>query len=244
MSDKGAYRTKDGEHMTTLGPYYLGPDTAHPAHGIYYGDARRLARGIPDNSIDLIFTDPPYLREFLWCYGWLAAEASRVLKPGGYLFAYGAGEHMPAILAGMEGKGLTYFWTFVLLHNGGYPRMWNKRLMSGYKPVFVYTKGKPSVNPWMSTVHSVAMDKRYHEWGQGDGLAIKMIDMLTEPGAVIWDPFAGGGATPAACKKTGRKYLAFEIDLNYCNIARERVRNTQPPLLVPQAEQLGLEITA
>jgi hypothetical protein len=209
---------------------------------IVTGDARELAKRIPDESIDMIVTDPPYLKEYLSLYGWLATESARILKPGGYLFAYGAGEHMPASLAGMEGKGLTYFWVFVLLHNGGYPRMWHKKLMSGYKPLFVYTKGEPQINPWMATVHSVAMDKRYHEWGQGEGFVIKMIEMLTRPGAIIADFFTGGGQVPAVCKMLGRNYVAFEIDPLTAERARERVLLTQPPLFVLQPEQVELAL--
>jgi len=224
-----------------LGPYQLGPNDT-PENGIYTGDARELAKAIPDGSVDLIFTDPPYLREFLWTYKMLAEIGARVLHCGAYLFAYGAGEHMPARLAGMSGYGMDYFWTLALIHKGGYPRMWHKRLMSGYKPVFVYTKGFPAVNPWMSTVHTVSMDKRHHRWGQGDGLAVKMIEMLTAPNAIIADPFVGGGTTAVAAKKTGRRYLAFEIDPDVAEMARERVRNTQPPLFVLEPEQTALEM--
>lgn len=223
-------------------------DPWHPDMPLEYrnqivnGDARELAKRIPDESIDLIFTDPPYLREYLWTYEFLAECGARVLKPGGWLFAYGAGEHMPASLAGMENRGLSYFWVFALLHNGGYPRMWNKTLMSGYKPVFVYTKGRPAINPWMSTVHSDVMDKRFHEWGQGDGLALKCIEMLTIPNAVVYDSFTGGGTVPAVCKMLGRNYVASEIDPDVARRARDRVRMTQPPLFVLQPEQTRMEL--
>lgn len=218
--------------MNMLGSYKL--------NEIYTGDARELAKAIPDESVDLIFTDPPYLREFLWTYEFLADLGARILRPGGYLFAYGAGEHMPASLAGMERGGLKYFWTFILLHNGGWPRMWNKRLMSGYKPVFVFTKGTVSPQHWMGTVHSDAMDKQFHEWGQGTGFPIKMIDMLAGADTLIVDPFTGGGTVPAVCKMLGRNYLAFEIDPDTAEMARQRVANTQPPLFVPEAEQLNM----
>ena len=39
---------------------------------IITGDARELAKDIPDNSIDLIFTDPPYAKEYIPLYGWLS----------------------------------------------------------------------------------------------------------------------------------------------------------------------------
>ena len=53
-----------------IGPYEL--------DRIITGDARELAKAIPDESVDLIFTDPPYPREFLPLYGWLAETAARV----------------------------------------------------------------------------------------------------------------------------------------------------------------------
>lgn len=205
------------------------------------GDAKEVSRLIPDDSIDLIFTDPPYLKEFLHLYEWITETGSRVLKNGGWLFCYGAGEHMPASLAGMEGNGLDYFWTFILLHNGGYPRMWNKTLMSGYKPIFAYTKGKPRINKWMSTIHTDGMDKRFHAWGQGAGMAIKTIEMLTNPGDIVFDPFVGGGTTASACKILERNYIAFEIDPDVAELARNRVLNTQPPLFVLEPEQLELD---
>jgi len=39
-----------------------------------------------------------------------------------------------------------------------------------------------------------------------------------------------------------RQYLAFEINPDTAERARERVRNTQPPLFVMQAKQAKLEL--
>jgi predicted methyltransferase len=60
---------------------------------------------ISDESSDLIFTDPPYLREHLHLYDWLAREASRMLKPGGFL---------KSILAFVKGQGKPRCNTFEL----------------------------------------------------------------------------------------------------------------------------------
>jgi ParB-like chromosome segregation protein Spo0J len=58
---------------------------------LLHGDMRKLAydpKLIPDNSIDLIFTDPLYHREYLsYCMN-LAEVANRVLKDGGSLVTY------------------------------------------------------------------------------------------------------------------------------------------------------------
>jgi len=48
---------------------------------LIHGDFNGKSKGIPDNSIDLIFTDPPYAVEILHLYSELAKIAERVLKP-------------------------------------------------------------------------------------------------------------------------------------------------------------------
>ena len=50
---------------------------------IYTGDAKELTKDIPNESIDLIFTDPVY--QNLDDYEWLAQEAARLLKPNSTL---------------------------------------------------------------------------------------------------------------------------------------------------------------
>lgn len=190
---------------------------------IVTGDARELAMALPDESVDLIFTDPPYPGEFLPLYGWLSVTAMRVLKPGGYCFAYGACEHLPEELRLMEDGGLTYFWTDALTHHRATPRVWHKHLMSGYKPVLVFTKGPPSRTPWRFTVHGGAMDKRFHKWGQGSEYALKIIDTLTMLGEVVLDPFCGGGTTLAVCKFLGRSFVGFDMDPGAAERARDRL---------------------
>jgi predicted methyltransferase len=49
------------------------------------GDLLDKGKEIPDNSIDLILTDPPYDEDSLPLYKDLSILAARVLKPGGSL---------------------------------------------------------------------------------------------------------------------------------------------------------------
>ena len=49
---------------------------------IYTGDLLLLRSLIPDNSVDLFLTDPPYQEDGIPLYGSLAELAERKLKPG------------------------------------------------------------------------------------------------------------------------------------------------------------------
>jgi 16S rRNA G966 N2-methylase RsmD len=57
--------------------------------GLHVGDFRELSpEVIADESVELVFTDPPYDRDSLSLYGAAAAEAARILKPGGSMLIY------------------------------------------------------------------------------------------------------------------------------------------------------------
>ena len=68
---------------------------------------------IPDNSIDLIFTYPPYGAEYLDLYNDLGKFASRVLKDGGSLVIFIGQHKMIEIGNSIETAGLTMFGQFV-----------------------------------------------------------------------------------------------------------------------------------
>ena len=72
------------------------------------GDFREATKEIPDNSIDLIFTDPPYDRDSLPLFKDLGIMAARVLKESGSLVTIAG--HYALIKIGnyVEGSGLKY----------------------------------------------------------------------------------------------------------------------------------------
>ncbi len=47
----------------------------------------------------------------------------------------------------------------------------------------------------------------------------------SQEGQVVLDPFIGSGTTAVAAVRNGRQYIGFEIDENYYNIAVERIAN-------------------
>lgn len=69
-----------------------------------------------------------------------------------------------------------------------------------------------------------------------------LIRLTTREGHVVLDPFMGSGSTAVACKKLNRRFIGFEIDENFVNLAQARIANVKPsytprieqPLLLPE----------
>ena len=54
--------------------------------------------------------------------------------------------------------------------------------------------------------------------------------LVTPPGGVVLDPFAGSGSTLLAALKEGFCFIGIEKEENYCEIARRRVAEATPSL--------------
>jgi len=55
----------------------------------------------------------------------------------------------------------------------------------------------------------------------------RLILLYTSPGDVVLDPFMGSGSTAIAARLTGRRYIGYEISAEYCELARERLRELE-----------------
>jgi site-specific DNA-methyltransferase (adenine-specific) len=64
------------------------------------------------------------------------------------------------------------------------------------------------------------------------------IKLFTEPGDVVLDPFIGSGTTAVACVRLGRRYIGFEWNPEYVQVARERLeKESRQPNLYTFAEE-------
>lgn len=218
-----------------LGPYVLGP--AGPNLGVYTGDARVLSEAIPDESVDLVLTDPVYQNTD--DYHWLAETAVRVLKPNSACLAFCGIGYLPETLAAMQVTGLSYRWRLIIRTVRA--KEFHGRLCVMTQECLWYEKGRShlrqSLFEWNYSTHKGFYDMDGANWGKGFDVLLRYVETFTEPGAIVLDPFAGGGTTLAVCKMLGRRYLAFEIIPSKAEMARERVRMTPAPLFVLEPEQ-------
>jgi len=216
----------------------MSPDDPH--QGIYTGDARELARAIPDESVDLIFTDPVYDR--IDDYRWLAETAVRALKPDSACLVWVATPLLPDVIKSINGQ-LTWRWQLIHYKPGRVVEKFGAAGFCKYEILLWYDKGRLPRRRWMDVFQSMPFQSKLpqslnHDWSKDPDALAKVVEHFSKIGQILFDPFTGGGTVPAVCKMLGRRWLAFEIDPGTAERARERVRLTQPPLFVPEPEQL------
>ena len=189
---------------------------------IITGDFMVAGSDIPDATIDLIFTDPPYGNKHIPDYENLAIFAARTLKKGGSLLCYAGQSTLPKVLAVMT-PHIGYWWTLAVVHGGTTQRFPGKWVFIEWKPIVWFVKGKRRDSEYVADVVDSRQDKEHHPWGQSTIEASYYIEHLTQPGQLVCDPFCGGGTTCVAAKQLGRDYLAFEINETTAAKARERL---------------------
>lgn len=101
---------------------------------LFAGDCREVLRDMPDCSIDSIVTDPPYEISFMnkkWDGSGIAynvdmwSECLRVLKPGGYLLAFGATRTYHRMTVAIEDAGFEIRDSIHWIYGSGFPKSLN-----------------------------------------------------------------------------------------------------------------------
>lgn len=96
---------------------------------VYHGKMEIVLKDFPDNSIDSVVTDPPYGLSFMgkhWDYDvptveqW--EEAFRVLKPGGFLLAFGGTRTYHRMVVNIEDAGFEIRDQIQWLYGSGFPK--------------------------------------------------------------------------------------------------------------------------
>jgi ParB-like chromosome segregation protein Spo0J len=175
-------------------------------------DFRSQAEGIPDESVSLIFTDPPYDRDSLPLYGDLARIAARVLRPGGSLLCYCGHYLLPDLLPLMT-KHLRFWWPCAAAHSGPEARMREYGIVVGWKPILWFVKGtRGDKETFVRDVTFGQREKDHHPWQQAEVEARYWIEHLSRPGDLVWDPFCGSGTTALAARGLGRLALTCDTD--------------------------------
>ncbi len=128
-------------------------------HGILYrGDCLKLLSALPNESVDLVFADPPFnlgkqygegvsdrleTSEYLnWSQQWLR-ESIRILKPGGSLFVFNLPKWCMEYGAYLNQQGMLFRHWIACRMPKAFPR--GKKMSPAHYGLIYYTKGEPAV---------------------------------------------------------------------------------------------------
>jgi site-specific DNA-methyltransferase (adenine-specific) len=196
------------------------------------GDCLEVMKTIPDKSIDLVLTDPPYgiNVQRVNCAAFRKDNRSRdkiswdIQSPD---FSYI--EHIFRIAKRHIIWGANHLNCFL---DGG-AIVWDKlqplpdssqceiASISGYKKVFKYQQR------WTNFVNTKQTE---HPTEKPVGLMKYCIGLIKEANTIL-DPFMGSGTTGVACKELGRNFIGIEISPEYFKIAERRINQTSENLL-------------
>ncbi len=204
---------------------------------IIMGDALELIKMIPDKSIDMIFTDPPYglnkegiySDKDLSTFYKILPECYRVLKKDSWFITFFSTKFLPYVF---RCNPFSYFWQIIFYS----PRAEVKSPIgiTKYMSCIVFKKGNPKIiQPNKDLFEHIPGTKMIepdegfieHPTPKPKHLIIKILRMFSKKDDLILDPFVGSGSTAVACKLIERNFIGFEINPKYVNIAKRRLMN-------------------
>jgi site-specific DNA-adenine methylase len=187
------------------------------------GDFRDVCKNIKDESVNAVICDPPYLRKSLYLWEPLGELSKRVLKPGGYLITYTGVMFLNEVMDALS-KNLTYFWEVSVLHTLA-PKAYRANAANRHKDILLFYK-PPYRKPrrtFQDVIKSPAPEKDLHRWQQPENELRELVDIFTNPGDLVLDPFCGSGSLVCLCQKMNRRCIAIDIDPECVLITKGRL---------------------
>jgi len=214
---------------------------------VIQGDCLDVMRDIPDKSIDLILTDPPY--------------GINVINGGKSFGSIGGGKPFGSIGGGnlVDVKkyapiinddikvDLTEIFRISknqVIFGGNYFDLpiskgwivWDKKCKNNWadnfsdgelawtsfdRPLKIYR------HLWMGLIQEGKTENKYHPTQKPLQLIEYIVREYSKETDLILDPFLGSGTTAVACERLNRRWIGIEIEPSYVKTARERIKQEQ-----------------
>ena len=83
-------------------------------------------------------------------------------------------------------------------------------------------------------------EERFHEAQKPLGLISCLIDLTTQEGQTVLDPFSGSGTTAVAAKRLNRRFIGFEAVSEFHEAACHRLQNERDGSVAAPSSQASL----
>lgn len=215
---------------------------------LIHGDCLEVMKTIPDESIDLVVTDPPYLINYRshWNshskpisgdndYNLIEKsieEMYRVLKPDSAAYIFCSPKRIDYFMGCCKDSRFTIKNNIVWVKNNWSSGDLKASYGQKYEIILLLNKGRKCFNGKRLTdiwfFDRVAFQHQYHPNEKPVRLLEQCIIKHSNESDIVLDPFMGSGSTGIACIHTDRQFLGIEKDMDYFLIAEQRIDLEQP----------------
>jgi site-specific DNA-methyltransferase (adenine-specific)/modification methylase len=246
---------------------------------IHLGDCIELLKQVPDDSVDLIFADPPYNLQLngelyrpnqtkvdavsdAWdkfeskedydkfTESWMR-ECYRILKNTGSFWVIGTYHNIFRVGSILQNTGFWMLNDIIWVKPNPMPNFKGTRFNNAHETLIWATKSKSSRytfhyhslkamnddlqmrSDWwipicQGTERIKVNGQKAHSTQKPAELLLRIILSTSNPDDIVLDPFSGSGTTAAVAKRLGRKFIAFDREEFYVQVAKDRLDNIKP----------------
>jgi hypothetical protein len=209
--------------MDSLGPYRL--------NTVVQGDCLAVLPALPGGCADLVLTDPDWSQLATFPWAEFFAECFRISRCAVVTFWSAKPEHLQALFGVPCGNGYFLKDLGVWYKPNGGGASWDG-VNRKWEAIAWFQKAKaPRRAEWRrhDDVWVCNRVQRNHRADVGhprqkpEGLIEELLRFFTVVGAVVVDPFAGSNTVGLVAERTGRRWLAIEIDPEWVGRGTRRV---------------------
>jgi len=208
-----------------------------------FGDCLNVMSSIPDNSVDMVLTDPPYGINYQ--SGRRKTKAKLIAGDLDVSFLDKLSEELYRV-----SKENTAHYIFCSHHNiDKFKQSFEKHfkikniltwvknnasmgdLSANFAPktefILFLQNGRRTINGKRDSnvLEFRKTNNKLHPTQKPVDMLEFMIGKFSDTGDVVLDPFMGSGSTGVACVNTGRSFIGIEVDEDYFHVAKNRIDN-------------------
>lgn len=217
-----------------------------------HGDCLEKMQNIPDKSIDLIVTDPPYLinyktnrrkdkthefcsvidndNNFDMVHKYIN-ECYRILKDNTAMYMFCNCDRVDYFKQELEKAGFKIKNMIIWVKNNHTAGDLKAQFGKQYEILFLVNKGRCLFNGKRITdvwfFNKVVGAVQVHQNQKPVDIIEQCIRKHSKENDVVFDGFMGSGTTGVACKKLNRDFIGVEINKSYYEIAKNRIETTE-----------------
>lgn len=162
-------------------------------------------------------------------------ELSRIVKESGSVIMFMSIIKVESIIKIAEKHGFYYKTTGIWHKKNPMPRNMNLHFINSTEAWIYFTYKKhtgtfnndgKAIHDFFETAVTPSGERRFgkHPTQKPVGLLENFVELLSNEGDVVFDPFSGSGSSGVAALQNNRKFIGAEINYKYYKISEERLK--------------------